>query len=187
MSDKSPPSSLTPIELEFAQIRYHWKIFCELFDNEKNVQLLNKSGSEVFRLFQRLLINDTMQSLCRIADPAQSYGNSNNSLRHHFDIIRKTLDSSSQDEIRNHLTALDLQLESIKKMRNKVLSHNDLAVVQKSADYPEVSYDDIEKTIDLICQILHKLFKTNGQYMPTSAVGGTSILLNVLSRGHDIS
>ncbi len=72
---------LESIENEFIQINYRWKIFCQLYDSEENVALLNKSGSNVFELLQKLIIYDVISSLCTLPDPAKSAGKDNASIK----------------------------------------------------------------------------------------------------------
>ncbi len=55
---------LSEIELEFAQLNHRWKLLCDLFVDDSTVDLMNKSGSHVFTLFQKLVIDDVI--LCNV-------------------------------------------------------------------------------------------------------------------------
>ena len=72
---------LESLENDYIQLRYRWEIFLQLYDSgEENIALLNSSGSNVFQLFQKLIIDDTMLSLCRLSDPERSAGKENASV-----------------------------------------------------------------------------------------------------------
>ena len=174
--------ALSEIEMGFSQIRLRWSIYCDLFNDENTVSLLNRSGSSVFALLQRLLVNDTIQALCRITDPEESCNKENNSLRNHFEKVRSTLEAREIAEIEGLLAELDAKMADLKTIRNKVLSHSDLALAKKSATYPDVKYDDIEKSIYIVSCVLNSLFSSIGNYMPVST-GNVFILLETLKRG----
>lgn len=173
---------LSELELEFAQTRHRWKIFIELYESNENVELLNKSGAHIFSLFQKLVIDDTMMSLCRICDPEKSYGKENNSLRYHYEKSKSNLDSQLKVEIESLLDELKNKTENIRNMRNKAISHNDLEIALKQADLPQITYDEIEQSMDLICKILNKLFGTTGQYIPTTHGTSSHTLLEILGK-----
>ena len=118
---------LTAIEREFIQLGYRWAMFCQLFDSgQDNVDLLNKSGSKVFQLFQKLLIDDLMMSLCRLSDPPKSMGYENASLRNLAEKLAEQLSPESKTKINEKFTELEQHLEKVTILRNKALSHTDL-------------------------------------------------------------
>ncbi len=172
---------LSKLELEFAQLRHRWKLFCELYDKEENVELLNKSGAHIFSLFQKLAIDDTMLALCRICDPPKSCGRPNNSLKYHFESVRNIIDSKKVRNIENQIKSLDVHMENIREIRNKGVSHNDYAVAIGSSDLLKVTYDEIELSIKMVRKILNQLFGTRGEYMPVTNGSGSNTLLRILS------
>ena len=93
---------LGAIEREFTQLGYRWAMFLQLFDSgQDNVDLLNKSGSNVFELLQKLIIDDVMMSLCRLTDPPKSMGYENASLEHLVGKLQEELPlAGGHDKIR---------------------------------------------------------------------------------------
>src|SRR4030042_5336764 len=80
---------LQAIEDEFILLKYHWKIFCQLYGSgPENIELLNKSGSNVFQLLQKLIIDDAMLKLCRLTDPPKSAGKETASIKGYLEKIQ---------------------------------------------------------------------------------------------------
>ena len=140
---------LSAIEREFIQLRYRWAIFGQLFDSgQDNVDLLNKSGSNVFQLLQKLIIDDVMMSLCRLSDPPKSMGHENASLRNLISKLEQELPSTSREKIDAKLTELTEHLGKVTILRNKALSHTDMTHALNTEMLPRPTYDEIDGAID---------------------------------------
>ncbi len=85
---------LSQIEMEFAQIKYRWRIHSELFGDKEKVDLLNNCGGQVFGMFQGLLIYDTLAAICRLCDPPLSMGRENNSILNQYEKRKGSFSSS---------------------------------------------------------------------------------------------
>jgi len=177
---------LSEIELEFSQLKHRWKLFCELYDKNEDVELLNKSGAHIFGLFQKLVIDDAMLALCRITDPPKSCGKNNNSLNYHFEERKYEMDSSLKNEILTLFESLNESMKNIRHMRNLGISHSDYDIAVKRKSLPNITYSEIEESIELVGEILNKLFNTTGQYLPTTSGTAGKYLLKILSEWHKI-
>ena len=181
---------LAAIEREFIQLGYRWAVFCQLFDSgQDNVDLLNKSGSNVFQLLQKLLIDDLMMSLCRLSDPPKSMGYENASLKNLTEKLAEHLPPESGTKINAKFAELKQHLEKITILRNKALSHTDLTHAVNTELLPRPTYDELEGAIDTITSILNeltgKVFDYSSDYVPHLPFGHDgNKLLNVLAKAH---
>ena len=172
------------LEKELAQIKYRWRTHSELFDNDENVGLLNRCGGQVFALFQKLMIYDTLAGLCRLCDPAKSRGKENNSIYNQYEKQKVNLNSTDIKEIDALLSSLNDKMKNIRDLRNKTISHNDLGVAEKAVKLPDVTFGEIDEVIDLITKLLNKIFGVRGDYSSVTAFGpGVNKLLNILRAG----
>jgi hypothetical protein len=181
---------LSELEMEFAQIKRRWKTHSELFDNDENVGLLNRCGGQVFALFQKLLIYDTLASLCRLCDPAKSMGkkgNENNSIYNQYEKQKVNLNSTDIKDIDSLLSSLKSKMKNIKTLRDKAISHNDLSVAENAMKLPDVTFGEIDELIDLITKLLNKIFSVRGNYSSVKAFGpGTQKLFKILCAGEKV-
>lgn len=181
---------LEAIEREFIQLGYRWAIFRQLFDSgQDNVDLVNKSGSNVFQLFQKLIIDDVMMSLCRLSDPSTSMGYENASLRNLVGKLEQKLPLESQKIIDVKFTELKKHLAQITILRNKALSHTDLSHALNTELLPRPAYDELEGAIGAITSILNevtgRVFEYSSDYIPHLPFGcDGNKLLSVLAKAH---
>lgn len=178
------------IEREFIQLRYRWWLFCQLFDSgQSNIDLLNKSGSNVFQLLQKLIIDDVMMSLCRLSDPDRSMGHENASIRNVIKRVKENLSEGTKSEIEDLLSKLDEHMKNISILRNKALSHTDYEHALNSELLPRPTYDELEKSVLVVSRILgvlsSKLYNYSTSYIPLMPIGHDgNKLLGVLAKAH---
>jgi hypothetical protein len=183
---------LNALERELIQIGYRWKIFCQLFDSgQKNVDLLNKSGSNVFQLLQKLLIDDLMMGLCRLADPAKSMGHENASLRNLVEKLDTYLADDSKRKIATELEELTKHLNKVTTLRNKAMSHTDLAHALDTSLLPRPTYDELEGALaaakNVMKEITGRLYDYSSDYVPHLPAGcDGEKLLRVLAKAHGV-
>jgi len=180
---------LSKIELEFAQITYRWKIHSDLFNDNNKVNLLNRCSGKVFSVLQSLLVFDTLAALCRLHDPAESgYSKEeNNSIANQYKKQKHKLSELEIETIDSLLMSLTEKMTNIKILRNKAISHNDLAVAESLITLPNVTYGEIDDVLATMNTILNKIFRSNGDYSPTIMFGaGTTKLFRVLEAGEKI-
>ncbi len=179
--------ALTKLEMDFANLKYRWKLFYELFESDDNVKILNDSSNHVFEVLQSLMLDDVRLSICRINDREKSMGKENNSLKYHLQKRKNGMSSEKFIEIQDLIKCLDCSMANIKSHRNWEISHSDLEVSQKNKALPKVTYDNIDECINLIGQALNKIFDTHGDYVSTTVGRGPSYLINILRLGLDQS
>jgi len=182
---------LEAIEREFTQIGYRWVIFCQLFDSgEENVDLLNKSGSNVFQLLQYLILDDVMMSFCRLTDSPRSMGSENVSFRNLIEKLQGRLSAASQAKIDAKLIELTKHLEKVRVLRNKTLSHSDLTHALNATLLPRPTYNELEGAIEAATSILNEItgtvFNYSSDYMPHVPFGcDGKKLISVLAKAHE--
>lgn len=183
-------NALKAVNSEVIQLAFRWKIFCQLFDSgPENIELLNKSGSNVFSLFQRLVIDDVMICLSRLTDPEKSLGNENASIRNVVAKSKACLSAPTIAEVELLVITLDSHVQNVRKHRNKVLAHADLSHALNVSALPPVTYDELEKAMNTLQEILSKVasealrWTTHYDTIIRYGCGGDS-LLQVLKRGH---
>ena len=176
---------LSQLELDFAQIKYRWRIHSELFGEDEKVDLLDSCGGQVFGIFQGLLVYDTLAAICRLCDPPKSMGGQeNNSIYNQYEKRKDSLSDADKQEIDIHLSALRDGTKSIKTLRDKSMSHNDLGVAEKAIKLPDVTFGEIDNALNLITKILNKMFNVSGNYESVTAFGpGVNKLFKVLNAG----
>lgn len=177
---------LSQLEMEFAQIKYRWRMYSELFDDNDNVNLLNRCSGKVFAMLQRLLVYDTLAALCRLSDSAKSMGQENNSIYNHYEKQKESLSKLEIQEVDLLLVFLEDKMKGIRILRNKAISHNDLGVAENAIRLSDITYGEIDEVIGLVGKILNKIFKVSGSYESVTAFSpGVSKLLKVLMAGEE--
>ncbi len=175
---------LSRLEMDFAQIKYRWRIHSELFGEDEKVDLLNNCGGQVFGIFQELLVYETLAAICRLCDPPKSMGQENNSIYNQYEKLKSSLSSADIQEIDNYLYSLQDGIKNIRTLRNKSISHNDLRVAKKAIKLPNVTFGEIDDALNLITKILNKMFNVSGNYESVTAFGpGVNKLFKVLNAG----
>ena len=174
---------LSTLEYEFAQIKYRWRIHSELFGTKDKVTLLNRCGAEVFALTQKLIIYDTLASLCRLCDSSKSMSNENNSIYVHYERQKPSLSREEIRDINSDLSKLKNSMINIRLLRNKALAHNDLKIAENMAQLPDITYGEIEIVLKLLTRIINKIYRTRGSYESVSSFGpGATKLLSLLEK-----
>ena len=175
---------LSQLEMDFSQIKYRWRIHSELFGEDEQVNVLNNCGGQVFGIFQKLLVYDTLAAICRLCDPPKSMGQENNSIYNQYEKRKSSLSSADIQEIDNYLSSLQDGIKNIRTLLNKSMSHNDLGVAEKAIKLPNVTFGEIDDALNLITKILNKMFNVSGNYESVTAFGpGVNKLFKVLNAG----
>jgi hypothetical protein len=138
------------------EISLRWKLFRQLFDSgEENIALLNKSGSFVFGLLQRLIFYDIVLSLARLTDPAKSFRRYENaSIENLFLKASCRLTPDATMEVKSLREKLNSHTFEIRKYRDKALAHADLNHAARVEALPGIAYDDIEAAMLIVQKIV---------------------------------
>lgn len=138
-------------------------IYEQLFGSEKNVQLMNEFNSNVFDFFHRGVLANIFMQLARLFDPPKS----NLSLKYLISLYGFKIDSSETINNENLVKNREVQIiwdeinnrysdTKIKKVRNKLLSHNDLKTHQ-GKNYVEVSKIVTPNYLLELTRLIHQL------------------------------
>lgn len=175
------------------QISFRWKIYCQLFDSgSDNIALLNASGAEVFKLFQRLALDDLMLALSRLTDPAYSGRNKsdeNASIKYLLQEAAASLDQNTLAQLHGSFERLENYVRDVRVHRNKALAHPDLHHLLQPDALPRVLYDDLEGAMKecryLMSTLGKSLFARTCSYDLIIPFGRSGVdLLSLLRKAH---
>ena len=143
---------------EVVQLFYRWKIFRQLFGSgEENLNLLNKSGSNVFALLQRLTEDNISLTLCRLTDPEMTGPYENLSIRNFLGRIEAVLNDKVREDLRGKLAKLEAATEKLRIHRSKRIAHLDLSHALKPERLPLLQYGDLQDALKLLESIMRDL------------------------------
>lgn len=176
-------AAFAAIDKSVQQVFVRWKIYGQLFDSgEENVALLNSSGSYVFFLLQRLLLDDTILALSRLTDPPTTAGRENASIRYLVQAAVPTLAPEVAAEVNASLAELETHVANARTHRNKAVAHADLQHAVGKAALPDISYAELEGAMTALTNLMLRLgspsIRRVGGYEPIIAFGtdGTTLL-----------
>ena len=107
------------VDRQVQQIFARYEIYNQLFNSgDGNVELLNASGSYVFHIFQRLLLDDMLLALSRMTDPEGRLGQENASINFLFALSKPHLSAENADAATAAIARLDAHVSNIRVHRN---------------------------------------------------------------------
>lgn len=164
------------IDRSVQQIFVRWEIYTQLFDSGgENVALLNASGSYVFFLLQRLLLDDTILALSRLTDPPTTGKHENASIRHLIGLVRSSLTPADANEVDVSLGNLERHVHNARTHRDKAIVHPDLQHAVGSSSLPDISYTELEGAMQELQKLMLRLgsgsIRRVGGYRPIIAFG----------------
>jgi len=169
-------------------IFYQWKIYRQLFDSGKhNIELLNRSGSNVFALLQKLITDDLFLGLCRLTDPVKVNGHRNLSLRYFLNQLGASIAPERRRKLKAELADLDKLTQNIRLHRRQRLAHLDVRYASKAEPLPPVLRGEIDDALEIVEGVMKDfhLIVTDGStaYKEPSIAYGCDgeYLLHVLS------
>jgi AbiU2 len=143
---------------EVLELFYQWKIYRQLFDSgENNLEVLNRSGSNVFALMHNLVVNDTFLRLCRLTDPIKGSTRENLSFRYFVNRLGAIIAKEDRKRLKGQLAKLEGLTKSIRQHRNRRLAHLDLNSAIKWEGLPWALIDQINDALDLVNAIMKDL------------------------------
>lgn len=136
-------------------LKAKWEEFTILFiESETNVKLINKGLGRLAGILQRSLINDIILQIVRMTDASNSKGLSNIS----FLKIAEHMDDDKYREIKLSILDLKDSARTLRRMRNKILAHNDLSEYYSNDDsVGKVSISEIESCINKIIALIEQI------------------------------
>jgi hypothetical protein len=154
------------LQNELAWLRKKWDEFGALYKEDvRQVELLNEVASNFFYFLQKLLYEDAMLHISRLTDPPNTgrrNGPSNLTLRRlPLSVIDPDLKSRVEASVREACS----RAEFARQWRDKRLAHTDLDIHRKgvAAALPEVKRDDIQRSLDAMCEPVRQVNDHFGQ------------------------
>ena len=184
--------AINAVNVQVAQMSLRWKLYCQLFNSgDHNIDILNKSGSTIFGLTQRLMLDDIMLSLSKLTDHAKTGRYKNASIRTVLETARASLSQTSIDKVDDLIRNLETYVQNVRVHRDKFLAHADLTHALNPSTLPDVKYHELESAMETIQEIIAKVALeacrwTVPKYCSVIIPFGTGgdALLTILERGH---
>lgn len=180
------------IDRSIQQIFVRWQIFTQLFDSgPENADLLNESGSYVFSLLHRLIIDDTILALSRLTDPPATGKYVNASIKHLISLALPALNPAEANSVNAALDGLECNVRNARAHRDKSIAHADLQHAVGSALLPDVMYTELEDAMQKLQDLMLHLGSSDicrvGGYKPIIAFGTDgNTLLNRLRKAKNL-
>jgi len=162
---------------EVLYLFYRWKIFRQLFASGKeNLELLNKSGSNVFALLQCLIEDNIILTLCRLTDPEKTGSNENLSIRNFLGRIDAGVNADVMGDLHSKLANLQTATEKLRIHRSKRIAHLDLSHTFTPELLPILQYSDLQDVLKLLESLMREIhlviFNADTSYMEPAVAYG---------------
>lgn len=181
------------LKTEIVDLHLRWIIYRQLYGtSEEAVDVLNRSGSNVFFLLQQLLLDDCALRLSKLTDPADQGKVANLSVLQLLENISETDKDFPRREIEALIEALNARSEKFRKLRNKRIAHSDLGHALKVADdpLPGISREDVERALHALRHVMNAVEqhydRSQTLYEETIVAydADGNKLLSILAKGH---
>lgn len=178
------------IDRRVQEIFARYDIYNQLFNSgDDNVKLLNASGSYVFYLFQRLLLDDMLLALSRMTDDEGKPGKENASIKYLLALATPHLSAENTHAATISVARLNGHVSNIRVHRNKMIAHPDLAHAIGTSTLPDIGYAEIEGAMQELTEVMLRLGNSKirrvGGYKPIIAFGtdGNTLLTKLRAAG----
>ena len=179
---------------EVTDLHLRWMIYRQLYaTSETAIDLLNRSGSNVFYLLQFLLLDDCALRLSKLTDPPSQGRFENLSVRKLIDTLGESDENLLKGELKSLVEELNARCKKFRALRNKRIAHADLDhALQIAADpLPGISREDVERALESLRNTMNKIeyhyFQSQTLYaeviIPYDSDGNK--LLKILGAGHE--
>jgi hypothetical protein len=145
---------------ETTDLHLRWIIYRQLYgSSEESVDLLNKSGSNVFYLLQLLTLDDVALRLSKLTDPAAQGKFSNLSVPALIEALKANDPNVPEKAFSDAMTAFAETCDKFRLLRNKRIAHADLHHSLKITDspLPGISRDDVERALSALRNVLNTI------------------------------
>lgn len=136
-----------------ANLHLNWKNYRALFGTSpERIEVLNWAASSFFRLLDGILRHNVMLAIARLTDPAKSRGHDNTSIEKLIELLKPSADPEFLKVWNQKLAALKTYREPLRKIRNRLLAHDDLATSLRyhAEPLPGISRAYIEGALEQI-------------------------------------
>ena len=157
--DPQPDHTLfRALQLEVTNSHFYWKVYAQLFAHgELRIALLNETGSLVFYVLQRLLVDETTLAICRLTDPATTGQRKNQGLPLLIESVtahKPGLAATMEADLNEVLQ----MATPLRKRRNRAIAHSDLATKLKidGEVAPGISAEMINAILNKIRELMNR-------------------------------
>lgn len=128
-------------------LRCCYNTYTTLYESGSDVlQTLSKTASIFFHDFNMILIDYCILLICRITDPAKSFGRDNLTVQHLNSLLRER--GVFNDEICRYSKDLHAYREKVKPVRDRLIAHRDADSVMNGKPLGNHEKEDVEKFFD---------------------------------------
>src|SRR5882724_9460887 len=127
------PAEVDDLELfkelksDLTNLHLFWKVYTQLYvHSEQRVALLNETGSLVFHVLQRLLLDEATLAICRLTDPEATGKRRNHGMPLFVSSVTRT-NKELGEKLKAALEQILPQTEPFRQLRNRAIAHSDLA------------------------------------------------------------
>lgn len=146
------------IKSEVIWLHARWIIYRQLYGiSPERVDLLNRSASMLFYIFQMTLLNDVQLSLSKLSDPAGSGARRNMTLDMLLQLLKNAGETNIVEQLSSLVADYAISCERLRYRRNKTIAHFDLATMRsvKVAPLEGPSCEEIETALDALRKALN--------------------------------
>lgn len=126
-------------------------VYDQLFGDEESITLINSCGSQFFYEAQKAMHNMMILYVCKMTDPHKQGSNSNLSIKRLINQIK----DKHPDLVSDMENKLDEIPANVRKLRSKVIAHNDLDAFKDDYDLEGIGAKDLKKCMELISEALN--------------------------------
>jgi exopolyphosphatase/guanosine-5'-triphosphate,3'-diphosphate pyrophosphatase len=139
---------------------YRWKIYRQLFARgQENLNLLNRSGSNVFALLQGLIQENVFLTLCRLTDREKTGPYENLSLGNLLGKAETVFETNVRVDLQGKLKKLVEATDKFRVHRRKRIAHLDLMHAINPEQLPTVQYAEVEESLSCLESVMRELHR----------------------------
>jgi AbiU2 len=140
---------------DVSHLHMYWKVYRQLYARSaQRIELLNETGSMVFHILKRLLLDEVTLSICRLTDPAMTGKKENHSLAR---LVASVQEKNLSEKLESILNAIQQLAKPFRDRRNRGIAHSDLETKLKleTNPLPGISREMVEKTLEQIRTLMN--------------------------------
>lgn len=169
-SNTTNPSPFRVLQHRVAEIHWKWKVWKQLFrdSGEEGYRLMKRQAPSFFVLIQRVLLDDLILQLCKLADPPEggpkSDRRTNLVLQRAIEDAKPRLGAGTTEAVEQLMGQLTEKTATLRKWRNRRIAHHDMKTAIQAEPLDPIWIADIERTIDLVTEIMKHLQDGNSVF-----------------------
>jgi hypothetical protein len=136
-----------------------WKLYIDLYGNQKHVSLMHDMLPDVFGLVQTALRHEITMAHGRLLDPPKSMGKDNISFSRFLQTVESHCPAALNEKLKKMLDEVQDHCSPILHWRNKRVAHNDYKTVFAidQEKLPDIERAEIEKGLSMLGNLLNEI------------------------------